>query len=358
MFWPMAAAAQVAELGLDLQAKNLAFLLEEEKLHYELKPELATANEILLDLRTMVFRDYSAKGAKGISTIVIAPYAGHSAMIADFAEGQSLVETLRANGLERLFLTDWKSASEDMKDLEIDQYLAELNVCVDDLDGSVNLVGLCQGGWMAAMLAARFPRKVRKLVLAGAPIDTDAGAGPIKEMAHAYPTGFYEDLVVMGGGLMRGKVMLRAWKNMHPEQHYIKEHIDLYEHIDDPIYLKKEEVFHSWYENPIDLPGRWYLQAVVQLFKGNRLAKGRFVGLGRWLNLEDITCPTFLLAGESDDITTKEQVFDADKYLGTAKQEIVKKLVPGGHVGLFMGSRNLKETWPQIACWISGAPHS
>jgi len=47
----------------------------------------------------------------------------------------------------------------------------------------VNLVGLCQGGWMSAMCAARFPRKVASLVLAGAPIDTDAGNGPIKRWA-------------------------------------------------------------------------------------------------------------------------------------------------------------------------------
>jgi poly(3-hydroxybutyrate) depolymerase len=51
--------------------------------------------------------------------------------------------------------------------------------------------------------------------------------------------------------------MLQGWKNMHPEQHYIKDHIDLYEHIDDAAYIEKEETFESWYENPIDLPGRW-----------------------------------------------------------------------------------------------------
>ena len=72
---------------------------------------------------------------------------------------------------------------------------------------------------------------------------------------------------------------------MHPEQHYIQDHIDLYEHIDDPAYLAKEETFESWYENPIDLPGRWYLQVISQLFKENRLAKGEFVGLGRRLDL-------------------------------------------------------------------------
>ena len=355
LFWPMVAAARMAEQGLELYEKNLEFLAEETKIHHELRPALATANRVMLDLRTMAFRDYSAPGAGGLPTIVDAPYAGHSAMIADYHRGQSLIETLLANGLGRVFLTDWKSATPDMKDLEIDQYLAEINVCVDDLGGRVNLVGLCQGGWMSAMYAARFPHKVASLVLAGSPIDTDAGDGPVKRMAHAYPTSFYEELVAAGGGLMRGETMLRGWKNMHPEEHYIKNHIDLYEHIDDPVYLKKEETFESWYENPIDLPGRWYLQAIVELFKENRLAKGRFVGLGRRLTLRDITCPVYLLAGASDDITTKEQVFDAEKLLGTPRDRITRTLVPGGHIGLFMGSRTLKETWPGIARWIAAA---
>lgn len=99
-------------------------------------------------------------------------------------------------------------------------------------------------------------------------------------------------------------------------------------------YLKKKETFESWYENPIDLPGRWYLQAIVQLFKENRLAKGNFVGLGRRLDLKDVICPVYLLAGEAGDITTPEQVFDAVKYLGTPPTAIEKKLVPGGHIGL------------------------
>jgi poly(3-hydroxybutyrate) depolymerase len=352
LFWPMVAAERMAKEGLELYADNLKFLAEEAKIHHELRPKLATANKVALDLRTMFFRDYAKADAEGVPTVVVAPYAGHSAMIADYHKGQSLIETLLANGLDRVFLTDWKSATEDMKDLEIDQYLAELNVCIDDLGGNVNLIGLCQGGWMSAMYAARFPAKVASLVLAGAPIDTDAGDGPVKRMAHTYPIIFYEELVTLGGGLMRGATMLRGWKNMHPEEHYIQNHIDLYEHINDSVYLAKEETFESWYENPIDLPGRWYLQAIVQLFKENRLAKGTFIGLGQRLNLKQITCPVYLLAGESDDITTREQVFDADKYLGTSIDSIQKQVVPGGHIGLFMGSRTLQEAWPGIARWI------
>src|SRR5579859_1149899 len=141
LFWPMIAAAQLAESGAELYARNLEFVAEEVKLHGGVRPALATASRIMLDLRTMLFRDYSKPQAKGVPTIVVAPYAGHSAMIADYHKGQSLIETLLFNGLDRVYLTDWKSATEDMKDLEIDQYLAELNVCVDDLGGGVNMVG-------------------------------------------------------------------------------------------------------------------------------------------------------------------------------------------------------------------------
>ena len=190
-----------------------------------------------LDLRTMLLRDYGKPG--GIPTLIDAPHAGHTAMIADYQKGQSLVETLLANGIGHVALTDWKSATDDMKDLEIDNYLAEIVVAIDDLGGRVNLVGLCQGGWVSAMIAARFPDKVNSLVLAGSPIDTDAGNGPIKRMVHESPVSFYEELVALGGGLMKGKYMLQGWKNMHPEQHYVQDQIDLYEHIDDPAYHRQ-----------------------------------------------------------------------------------------------------------------------
>ncbi|MGO9173346.1 MAG: alpha/beta fold hydrolase [Rhodomicrobium sp.] len=350
-FWPIALATSLMEQGSELYAKNLKFAAEEIKIHGDLRPTLATPNQERLNLRTMVLRDYGTPG--GIPTLVDAPYAGHTAMIADYHKGQSLVETLLANGNNHVALTDWKSATPDMKDFEIDNYLAETVVAIDDLGGRVNLVGLCQGGWLSAMIAARFPDKVNSLVLAGAPIDTDAGGGPVKTMAHESPLSFYEELVEMGGGLMRGEFMLQGWKNMNPSQHYIKDHIDLYEHIGDPAYIAKEETFNSWYENPIDLPGRWYLQVITQLFKENRLAKGTFVGLGRRLDLKTISCPLYLLAGAADDITAPEQVLGAKNYVGTPTSKIVEKTVPGGHIGLFMGAANLRDHWPVIARWIA-----
>jgi poly(3-hydroxyalkanoate) synthetase len=238
-FWPFEFAAAAAEAELSLFKRGLETMAEAEKLDYGLTPKFASPNKIAIELHTLRLRDFTVDDhANEVATITDAPYAGHTAVIADFSENQSLVRTLLGNRLGRVFVTDWKSATQEMKDYDVDTYLAEINVCVDDLGGRVNLIGLCQGGWMSAMYAARYPEKVRSLVLAGSPIDTDAGSGPIKAMAHDLPMSQYEELVAVGGGLMRGRFMLEAWKNMHPGEQYFAKYIELYEHVDDPAYLK------------------------------------------------------------------------------------------------------------------------
>jgi poly(3-hydroxybutyrate) depolymerase len=354
LLWPIAAAVEMEEEGLKLFQENLKFVAEAEEISAPPPLEWASKNRVTLDMDTMRLRDFSPEGATATTTPVLidTPYAGHHSSIADYAKGQSLVETLLASGLERIHVTDWKSATSAMKDFDIDKYLAEINVVVDDLGGRVHLVGLCQGGWMSAMYSARFPDKVRSLVLAGAPIDAGAGNGPIKKMAHRLPMKFYEDLVASGGGRMLGRYMLAGWKNMHPEKQYLGKYLDLYAHIEDRCYIKRTERFERWYENPIDLPGRYYLEAVGELFKRNLFAKGEFVGLGRKLKLKDVTAPIYLLAGESDDITTKEQVFNTEALVGTPTAKIKKTLAPGGHISLFMGSRTLGNLWPDIGRWI------
>ncbi len=353
-FWPMAAAIELGEAGLSMFKENLRYVAEAEEINAPGPSVWATANRVIMDLDTMLLRDFMPAGGKPTRTPVLidAPYAGHSSTIADYAKGQSLVATLQANGLQHVVVTDWKSATAQMKDFDIDKYLTDIDAAVDHLGGKVDLIGLCQGGWMSAMYAARFPDKVRRLVLAGAPIDTDAGDGPIKKLAHTLPLSLYQEMVRAGGGCMRGTTMLAGWKSMNPEEQYLGKYLELYRHIEDKNYIKRTEQFERWYENPIDLPGAYYLQAIQLIFKENSLAKGRFVALGQRLSMKDIVCPVYLLAGADDDITTKEQVFDAEKYLGTQKSAIVKKLAAGGHIGLFMGTRTLNECWPLIASWI------
>jgi poly(3-hydroxybutyrate) depolymerase len=334
--------------------KNLEFLTVIDKtLLKRPAPKWTNKSKVRIKLDTLRLRDFSESlNNDHIYTLILAPYAGHTSQIADYDHGQSLVETFQKYGMDNVAVTDWKRATHEIKNYNIDNYLKSVNVCVKELGGVVNLVGLCQGGWLGAMYAARYPEKVNTLTLAGSPIDTDAGDGQIKKLAHTYPMSFYEELVAMGNGLLKGEYMLRGFKNMHPGKQYFEKYEELYRNIDDKEYRKKFEKFESWYEYTIDLPGSFYLQVVKELFKENRLFKGDFIGLGKKLSLKNIKCSVYLLAGERDDITPPEQVFNAEHYVGTDKKEIQKDLADGGHIGLFMGHNPLEENWPKIVEWI------
>ena len=255
--WPFSFFIGLEEEGLEVLRDDLKYLKEVEKTQVEKpKPTWATKNKVKLDLKTLKLRDFSQGVRSGLYTFVVPPYAGHTSMIVDFHNKQSLVETLMENGIERVCAADWKSATEEMKDYNIDNYLSELDICVDELGGRVNLIGMCQGGWLAAMYVARFPDKVNTLVIGGTPIDTDAGEGVIKEYAHTFPMEFFEELVKTGGGLMKGDYMLEGFKSLQPEKQYFDKYVELYEHIEDPSYVKRFENFERWYEYTINLPGK------------------------------------------------------------------------------------------------------
>src|SRR6516225_5281186 len=164
--WPLAAASHIAQTNIRLFETLLP--PANPRPSRRLSFPWASQNKISLELGTMCLRDFSTRN-EGRATLICAPYALHGATIADFATGHSVVERLAQCGLSRLFVTEWQSATPDMRYFTIDNYLADLNVAVDEIGPPVDLIGLCQGGWLALVYAARFPNKVRRLVLVGSP---------------------------------------------------------------------------------------------------------------------------------------------------------------------------------------------
>lgn len=353
-YWPVEWTRQWYRRGFHTWGDWARYLREALAITFPPRPAWVTPNTIALDSDTMWLRDFSDADAdpNDIPVVLDVPFAGHPSTIADYADGQSLIQTLKAAGCKRLYATDWKSATHAMRDFNIDKYLQELSDAVDAVGGRAHLVGLCQGGWLSAMLAARFPDKVASLVLAGAPIDVQAGDGPVTRIGRRTPMAFYRSLVALGGGRMRGRFMLTGWKNMHPSDHYWGKYIDLYDNVRNDEYLRRAREFSRWYEHTVNLPGRMYLEAVKHLFKLNRLAKGQFVALGEQISLKTIRVPVYLLAGRDDDITIKEQVFSAANLVGTPASQIVSEEAAGGHIGLFMGSKTLETHWAAIGKWL------
>jgi poly(3-hydroxyalkanoate) synthetase len=113
-----------------------------------------------------------------------------------------------------------------------------------------------------------------------------------------------------------------------------------------------EARFRDWHAWTVDLPGTYYLQVVEQVYKDNRLATGRFVALGRRIDLSALRCPVFLLAGRDDDVVAPEQIFASERFIDSRRCTVQKIVAPCGHLGLFMGKAILAEIWPGIARWL------
>jgi poly(3-hydroxyalkanoate) synthetase len=301
----------------------------------------------------MRLRDFSAQ-TQGQRILVCAPYALHGANIADFAPGHSVVEVLRRAGLPRVFVTDWRSATPDMRFFSIDSYLADLNVAVDQIGPPVDIVGLCQGGWMALIYAARFPAKVRRLVLVGAPVDMRAGDSQLSRLAADIPFSTFEDLIRLGGGRVLGHQVLELWGSAlgaNEADRVLQVPPDIKtDHL-----RELERQFDDWYAWTVDLPGTYYLQVVQWLFKDNQIAEGRFVALGRPIDLGNVRVPILLLAARDDEIVARGQLFATAGLVGTPQAQVEMITEPCGHLSLFLGARTIDGTWRRIADWLRDA---
>jgi poly(3-hydroxyalkanoate) synthetase len=305
-----------------------------------------TPNKVALELCTMRLRDFSRAG-RGQPVLICGPYALHSTLIADFAAGHSIIERLRQSAIDRIFLTDWRSASPDMRYLSIDQYLADLNVAVDEIGAPVDLIGLCQGGWLSLVYAARFPEKVRRLVLAGAPVDASVDSGLVRLVGSA-PQAAFEGIVESGGGIVKGAHILRFWSRASDTAVVLQRSLSPEVATDRELH----ERFVRWHDETVDLPGTYYLQVVHWIYRENRIANGTFVALGRTVRLGDVKIPVFLLAGGDDEIVPAAQAMATASSLGTPASLIERAVVPSSHLGLYLGSRTLAVTWPRIAGWL------
>jgi poly(3-hydroxyalkanoate) synthetase len=309
-----------------------------------------TPNDVVLQLPSMQLRAFSHGDAGQPPVLVCAPYALHGALIADFAPGHSLVEALQKDGVNRVYVPDWRSAVPDMRYLSIDNYLADLNVAVDEIGAPVDLVGLCQGGWLSLVYAARFPGKVRRLVLAGAPVDISMPSD-LSRMVAALPQAAFEQMVQQGGGLVSGEHMLKLWNmpfNLHDVAAVLQRNLD--DGSDEARTLLDR--FARWDRATLDLPGTYYLEVTERVFRQNQIAEGRFVALGRRIDLAEVRVPVFLLAGAVDIVVPRDQAFATARLLGTRAAWLEQACEPCGHLSLFMGREALSQSWRRIARWL------
>jgi poly(3-hydroxyalkanoate) synthetase len=248
-------------------------------------------------------------------------------------------------------MADWRSASADMRFLGIDEYLADFNVLVDHVGGLVDLIGLCQGGWLSLVYAGRFPAKVRKLVMAGAPVDMAARQSGLSAIAEATPLIVFQSLVNLGDGRVLGRNLAKFWENC-TEENAIRESLQTLQPTGSPEFTRLEAIFKNWNSWTIDLPGTYYLEVIEKLYKRNELASGSFVALGQKIDLSRLRLPMYLLAGSADEVVAPEQLLAVERLVGTQPEYLRHEVAPCNHLALFMGRQTLEEYWPRIVRWM------
>ena len=299
-----------------------------------------------------------------IPTLVVSPLALHDAALADLAPHYSLMETLQANGVDKLILIEWISATSATAHHTISTQLQLLDRIVDHHSGHVNLIGLCQGGWLALIYTALFPHKIRRLVMVGAPVDFHAGfpdvlrkarnisqAFPGFGLAHAFDY-WTSKWGIFANQVIHGNHIRWLWPYMLEEDWSIAEALQIPRNQRLEIQNKAINALKLWDKRLLDLPAPFFWEVAQWLYRDNRLAEGTLYALDRRVDLHAVICPIYLLAGENDRIVSVDQVLATIALVGTPPDAITLSRAPCGHLALFMGHQTLTHFWPPIAQWL------
>jgi poly(3-hydroxyalkanoate) synthetase len=315
----------------------------------------SSENRIVETYGQMRLRAFGKRKVGATPTLIVPPLAVQDAGFVDLMRGHSLVQTLCASNAGQVYVTDWMSATPDMGPLTFDSCLSELNIAIDDLGGEVNIVGLGVGGCLALVHAARFPGKIKRLVLAGAPVDVDVRPSLMTRFARSA----IECAELPDDNSVCGAQSLSPLGATHSHERAaldtMQRNAGSFARAD----LDAIDTYKNWAARTLDVSGRYARELLTRIFAGNQLATGGFVALGRKIELRDVRIPLFVLAGARDEITPKLQALSALKLVGTAKARMRSLVAPCGHFSLFVGGNTLSREWRTIAGWLtSSAPLS
>jgi poly(3-hydroxybutyrate) depolymerase len=315
-------------------------------------PSWSTPHEIVFEAPVARLRDFSTSRPRGlVPTLVLPPQAGHDSCIVDYSAEQSQMGAILESGLQRALSLDWIGATPATADASVDDYLDVIDRAIDHCGGRVNLIGDCQGGWLAAIYSALRPERINTLTLAGTPIDFHAGEPIIGEVLRRLAPGgdmrFYEALVASGGGVLKGEHMLAGFIMIQPGTEIARQQ-ELLLNLDNAAHVARYQEFEDWFKYTQDIPGAFYLWIVRHLFSENQLVRGELTVRGQQVDLSRIDMPLNLLAGATDHITPPDQVFALAGHASTPAELVHQRISSGGHLGLFMGHEALREQWPAL----------
>jgi pimeloyl-ACP methyl ester carboxylesterase len=296
--------------------------------------------------------------------IIIDPRAGHGPGIGGFKDDSQMGVALRA-GHPVYFVMFFPEP--EPRQTMIDVCVAEQEFVrrVRELHPNSPkpvVVGNCQAGWAAMMIAASSPEDTGALVINGAPMSYWGGAwteGPGNNpmrysgglLGGTWLASFAADL---GNGLFDGAYIVQNFENLDPANTFWDKYYHVFANVDTepPRFLEFERWWSGYY-----LMNRSEIEWITQnLFVGNDVWGGGQEVAGRALDLREIRSPIIMFASLGDNITPPQQAFNwvTDVYGSTEELKLQGQVIIGllhqsaGHLALFVSGKVAKREHTQV----------
>lgn len=212
------------------------------------------------------------------------------------------------------------------------------------------VIGNCQAGWAAAILAAERPDLISDLFLNGAPLSYWAGQRGKNPMRYrggltggSWLASYIADL---GNGIFDGAHLVDGFERLNPANTLWSKLFKLFHEVD----TEKQRFleFEKWWGGFYFMNKKEIRQIVEDLFVGNKLERGKFYlrKNQKPVNLKNITANIVIFCSEGDNITPPAQalqwipaVYKDVEEMKRLKKRIIFCVHPRiGHLGIFVGA--------------------
>lgn len=271
--------------------------------------------------------------------------------VLDLQPDRSLMKKLLDEGLD-IYIMDWGYPTKQDRYLTMEDYIdGFMNDAVDFIRKSnkvskINMMGICQAGTYSMIYASLYPQKVQTLTTYVAPFDfTDT-----KCMLYKWTKYIDVDTMVDSLGVIPGDMIDQSFGMLKPSMN-ISKYFGIIDSLEDRDKMMNFLRMEHWKGDLPSIAGEMYRKYIKDLFRDNKLIKGTMELGGRKINLKNVTMPYLNVYATEDNIIPNESSKAVMGYLGsTDKKEYA---FPGGHIGVFVGSKSQKELAPAVAKWVT-----
>jgi pimeloyl-ACP methyl ester carboxylesterase len=297
--------------------------------------------------------------------IIIDPRAGHGPGIGGFKDDSQVGVALR-DGHPVYFVIFFPEPEPGQTMLDVcsaeQQFVRRVRELHPDAPKPA-VVGNCQGGWAAMMVAAANPDDTGPIVINGAPMSYWGGAwsegegdNPMRYSGGLLGGTWLASLTSdLGAGEFDGAWLVQNFENLNPANTFWDKYYHVFANVDTepPRFLDFERWWGGFY-----LMNREEIEWITQnLFVGNKLWSGTVkTGKQTVFDLREIKVPIVLFASMGDNITPPQQAFNwvADVYGSTDEIKARGQVIVGllhqdiGHLGIFVSGKVAKKEHAQI----------